>query len=345
MSDFTSDGWAVFIGVTTALGLLGCLWLLMVASKRLPMAADNSTGHVFDEDLVEMNNPLPRWWMGLFVLTVVFAFAYVLIYPGLGNLPGRAGWTSANQWQAEQQAATAAMAPVYARYAQIPAEALAAEPEAMAIGERLFINNCAACHGSDARGSKGFPNLTDNDWLHGGTPAKIEETITGGRQGVMPVMAAAVGDAEDVRNVAHYVLSLSGSAHSDIRAAAGRSKFAVCAACHGMDGKGNQALGAPNLTDGIWLHGVPQGAYSRAPWATDGCVALENDYINELTGFPGTKYADQVDSTTQFLDYIGTKRPMYISDEALEAARARSGGYDYRFRDPMGFWGEPKKKR
>lgn len=255
MSDFVGNEWAVFIGVATALGLLGCLWLLLVASRRQPMANDNSTGHVFDEDLIEMNNPLPRWWMILFVLTVVFAFAYVLVYPGLGNLPGRFGWTSVNQWQAERDAATAAMAPVYARFATMPTPALAAEPEAMAIGERLFINNCSACHGSDARGSKGFPNLTDGDWLHGGSPEKIEESITHGRQGVMPVMAAAVGSAEDVRNVANYVLSLSGAARNDVSAAAGRSKFSACAACHGADGKGNHALGAPNLTDGIWLHG------------------------------------------------------------------------------------------
>ena len=135
------------------------------------------------------------------------------------------------------------------------AEALAKDPQAMAIGERLFVNNCAQCHGSDARGSKGFPNLTDSDWLYGGTPDKIKETITGGRQGNMPPMAAAVGTAEDVKNVAHYVLSLSGSPHNSVAAQLGKAKFAACAACHGADGKGNQALGAPNLTDKVWLHG------------------------------------------------------------------------------------------
>ena len=260
MSDFFNNGWAIFVGAATVLGLLGCLWLLWVASKRRPMAADNSTGHVFDEDLVEMNNPLPRWWMILFVLTVVFAFGYVVAYPGLGSMAGQLGWTSKNQLAAEQQAAGRAMDTVYADLKGVPAERLSRNPKAMAIGERLFINNCAACHGSDAKGSKGFPNLTDTDWLHGGSPEKIEESITAGRQGMMPPMAAAVGTAEDVHNVAHYVLSLSGSANNSIAAAAGRSKFAACAACHGVDGKGNLAIGSPNLTDRIWLHGWGEDA-------------------------------------------------------------------------------------
>ena len=147
------------------------------------------------------------------------------------------------------------MAPVYAKYTAMSAADLAKDPKAMAIGERLFANNCAQCHGADARGSKGFPNLTDADWLYGGAPEKIVETINGGRQGNMPPMAAAVGSAEDVKNVANYVLSLSGSPHNAVAAELGKAKFAVCAACHGPDGKGNQALGAPNLTDKIWLHG------------------------------------------------------------------------------------------
>ena len=255
MSDFFNSGWSIFVGAATVISLLACLWLLFVASKRTPMAADNTTGHVYDEDLVEMNNPLPRWWMWLFILTVVFAFAYVAVFPGLGGLPGQLGWTSVNQLEAEQKAAGTEMAKIYAAFSGLTPAELSRNPNAMATGERLFINNCATCHGSDARGSKGFPNLTDTDWLHGGTPEKIEETILLGRIGVMPPMAAAVGTPQDVRNVANYVLSLSGSAHNPIQAAAGRSKFAACAACHGADGKGNIALGAPNLTDKVWLHG------------------------------------------------------------------------------------------
>ena len=270
MSDFFNNGWSIFVTAATVIGLLACLWLLLVASKRKvmvgPKGDDGTTGHVWDEDLREMNNPLPRWWMGLFILTVVFAFAYLIFYPGLGNAAGTFGWTSAGQYAAEQKKAQAAMAPVYAKYAAMPADALAKERPAMQIGERLFINNCATCHGSDAKGSKGFPNLTDGDWLHGGTPEKIVETITQGRQGMMPPMGAAVGSAEDVRNVANYVLSLSGSPHNAIAAQLGKSKFAACGACHGPDGKGNQALGAPNLADKIWLHG----------WGEDMIVGMVN---------------------------------------------------------------------
>jgi cytochrome c oxidase cbb3-type subunit III len=259
MSDFFNNGWSIFIAAATLLGLVACLWLLLIASRRKavigPHGDDGTTGHVWDEDLKEMNNPLPRWWMGLFVLTVVFALVYLVVYPGLGNAAGSFGWTSSGQYLAEQKKLNAAMEPVYARYAAMPADALAKDGGAMAIAERLFINNCATCHGSDAKGSKGFPNLTDGDWLHGGTPEKIEETITLGRQGVMPPMAAAVGTAEDVRNLAQYVLSLSGSPSNSIAAHLGKAKFGTCAACHGVDGKGNQALGAPNLTDRIWLHG------------------------------------------------------------------------------------------
>ena len=255
MSDFFSNGWSIFIAAATIAGLLGCLWLLFVASRRRPMGADNSTGHVYDHDLTELNNPLPRWWMVLFILTVVFAFGYVFLFPGLGSAKGALGWSSHGELAADQAKAAARLDKVYAGYTAMSAEALSQDAGAMGIGQRLFINHCAACHGSDARGSKGFPNLTDRDWLHGGTPDKIEETITLGRVGNMPPMVAAVGSAQDVHNLAHYVLSLSGSAHDSLAAALGKPKFAVCAACHGGDGKGNTALGAPNLTDKVWLHG------------------------------------------------------------------------------------------
>ncbi|MDP3084308.1 MAG: cytochrome-c oxidase, cbb3-type subunit III [Rubrivivax sp.] len=255
MSDFFNSGWSIFIAVATVVSLLLCLVLLAIASRRKVMAGDNSTGHVWDEDLREMNNPLPRWWVWLFIITVVFAFVYLAFYPGLGSFGGTLNWTSTGQHQKEIDKAREAMVPVYARFTAMPAEALAQEPQAMAIGERLFANNCAGCHGSDARGSKGFPNLTDTDWLYGGSHAKIAESITQGRQGNMPAMAAAVGSAEDVKNVAHYVLSLAGSPHNSIASQLGKAKFGSCAACHGADGKGNQALGAPNLTDKVWLHG------------------------------------------------------------------------------------------
>jgi len=260
MSDFFSTGWSIFIALATLVSLVACLVLLVLASRRKPMADDNSTGHVFDNDLVEMNNPLPLWWVVLFVLTVLFSFAYVYAFPGLGSSPGTLGWTSRGELEADQAKVAASMAKVYAEYAQQPAETLSRDVRAMAIGQRLFINNCSTCHGSDARGSKGFPNLTDGDWLHGGTPEKIEETITLGRTGVMPPMAAAVGSASDVRDLANYVMSLAGDPHNAIAAAAGRKKFTACAACHGPEGKGNPAIGAPNLADKVWLHGWGEAA-------------------------------------------------------------------------------------
>lgn len=255
MSDFTSAGWSFYVAAATLAGLALCLVLLAIASRRKVMASDNSTGHVWDEDLRELNNPLPRWWMGLFVLTVVFSAVYLALYPGLGSSAGTLKWTSTGQHADEMAKARAQMAPLYTRFVSMPAAELAKDTQAMAIGERLFANNCAGCHGADARGSKGFPNLTDGDWLYGGAPERIEETITGGRQGNMPVMAPAVGTPEDVRNVANYVLSLSGSPHNSVAAQLGKPKFVVCAACHGPEGKGNPAIGAPNLTDKVWLHG------------------------------------------------------------------------------------------
>ena len=260
MSDFFSGGWSIYIGAATLLSLVACLVLLFVAARRkVVLRADGTpeetTGHVWDEDLTELNNPLPRWWMWLFIITVVFSFAYLWLYPGIGSAAGSLQWSSTAQYQDERAQAHKQAAPLYAKLAAMTPEQLAADAQAMGVGERLFVNHCATCHGSDARGSKGFPNLTDNDWLWGGTPEKIKETITAGRQGLMPPMAAVVGSAADVRNVANYVLSLSGSAHDNIAAQLGRDKFGACAACHGVGGKGNPALGAPNLADKVWLHG------------------------------------------------------------------------------------------
>lgn len=261
MSDFTSNFWSMFVAGITIASILACLLLLWFSGKaKVQISSDNTTGHVWDGDLREMNNPLPRWWAWLFVITIVFSFVYLALYPGLGTYAGKLGWTSTGQHQAELDKGNAEVAPLYARFSAMKPEDLAKDKQAMAIGERLFMNNCAQCHGSDARGNKGFPNLTDADWLHGGSPETIKLTLTKGRIGNMPPMAAAVGSAEDVKNVAQYVLSLSGSPHDSVQASLGKPKFAVCAGCHGLDGKGNQAVGAPNLTDDIWLHGYGEAA-------------------------------------------------------------------------------------
>jgi cytochrome c oxidase cbb3-type subunit III len=261
MSDFINSFWPIFIALVTIVGIVGCALLLWFSGKiTVVNNGDNTSGHVWDEDLKEMNNPLPRWWVWLFVITIIFGFIYLAVYPGLAIYSGKFGWTQENQYDAEVAKANEALKPIYAKFVDMPVETLATLPMAKSIGERLYMNNCSQCHASDARGGRGFPNLTDNDWIHGGSPEKIQETITNGRTGMMPPMGAMVGTDEDIKNLANYVLSLSGSAHDAAAAGLGQEKFAVCAACHGPDGKGNQALGAPNLTDNIWLHGAGEAA-------------------------------------------------------------------------------------
>ena len=295
MSDFTSNYWSIFVAVVSVLGIVYCALLLWFSSQvkvQVHNPDDLTTGHVWDETLQEMNNPLPRWWLWLFILTMVFAVFYYIAYPGLGSFGGQLGWTSQNEYDQEIAQANKALEPIYAAFDAQAAEQLAGDPKAMAVGERLFMNNCSQCHGSDARGSKGFPNLTDKDWLHGGSPDKIKETITKGRVGQMPPMAAAVGTPDDVRNVAHYVLSMSGSPHDSVRAALGQTKFGVCAACHGADGKGNQALGSANLTDKIWLHG----------WGEEAIVSMVNaGKINQMPAQEGRLTPSQIHVLTAYV--------------------------------------------
>lgn len=261
MSDFISSGWAWYVTAIVVFGLVYCAFVLIGAAQHKVVYdaqgnVDKTTGHTWDGDLRELNNPLPRWWLFLFIITLVFAVAYLALYPGLAVTGGKLNWTSKGQLEAENAKAKAEQDKIFAKFKVASVEDLARDPQAQAIGQRLFLNNCAACHGSDAKGAKSFPNLTDGDWIHGGSPAKIIETVTQGRYGQMPPMAAAVGTPEEVRQVANYVLSLSGSGHNSIMAELGKAKFKqVCAACHGADGKGNQAVGAPNLADKIWLHG------------------------------------------------------------------------------------------
>jgi cytochrome c oxidase cbb3-type subunit III len=279
MSDFNANFWSLYVAGITLVSILACLLLLwMTARKKVVSSADNTTGHVWDDDLRESNNPMPRWWMWMFVLSIVFGMLYLVAYPGLGSYQGELRWSTRGEYDADIARADKELAPLYAQFTARKVEEVAGDANAMAIGERLFMNNCAQCHGSDARGSKGFPNLTDADWLHGGSPDKIKETITNGRRGQMPVMAAAVGKPDDVKNVANYVLSLSASPHDSVRAQLGKEKFVACAACHGMDGKGNQALGAPNLTDDVWLHG----------WGEQAIVNMVNNgKLNEMPAQAG----------------------------------------------------------
>ncbi len=300
MSDFITPFWALYVGIATVVSVVACLVLLIFAGKARAMTdVDNTTGHVWDGDLRELNNPLPRWWTYLFVITVIFGLVYLVLYPGLGSNPGQFGWTSHGQMLKEIEKGDAQSAPIYAKYLAMPEQELAKDAMAMGIGERLYNNNCAQCHAADARGSKGFPNLADKDWLWGGEVADIKHTLINGRIGNMPPMAAALGGADDAKNVAHFVLKLSGSPHDSVRAALGKEKFVACAACHGADGKGMKAVGSANLTDDVWLHGygekaileiINRGKQNLMPsWQgklTDGQIHVLTAYIWGLSKAP-----------------------------------------------------------
>lgn len=251
-----SNFWSIYIIVLTLLVIGGCAWLLMW-TRNMDLhnqADDGTTGHEYD-GIREYNNPLPRWWLYLFWITIIFSLVYLLLYPGLGKFQGILGWSSQGEVQAQEQQYQARYGAIYAQYAQTPIEALAHDEAAMKIAGRLFANNCAACHGTDAHGARGFPNLTDDDWLYGGDAASIEQTILNGRNGAMPAWQESLG-ADAVRDVSHYVRTLSKLQSDNAYSVAGEKVFAgTCAACHGADGKGNTLLGAPNLTDDVWLYG------------------------------------------------------------------------------------------
>lgn len=257
MSDFISGYWHWYISIISLVGILGCGLLLWMQHTARPPKGQKVElhGHVWDDDLTEYNNPLPRWWMWLFYITIVFALVYLVVYPGLGTFGGKFNWTSANAYEAEMKQANADYGPLFDKYAKIDVATLSKDPQANAMGQRLFLTYCAQCHGSDAGGAKGFPNLRDKDWLYGGDAATIETTITGGRNGIMPALGAAVGGEEGIKEMVNYVRSLSGLKHDAKLAEAGKPKFAICAACHGPEAKGMHTTGAPNLTDAIWLYG------------------------------------------------------------------------------------------
>ncbi len=253
-----STFWSLWVIVLTLANLALIIWVLF-ANRKVAVSdqaepGNQTTGHVYD-GIEEYDNPLPRWWFMLFVATLVFTAIYLVIYPGLGNFKGIGGWTSVNQLEREQAKAQEQFDETFGQYVNMSVEQIADSREALKMGARIFANNCAVCHGADGGGNFGFPNLTDGDWLYGGTPEKILETIHKGRQGQMPPQGLVIGE-EGVKNAAEYVLSLNGLEHNAEMAAEGQKIFGtVCMACHGMDGKGNLALGAPNLTDNIWLYG------------------------------------------------------------------------------------------
>jgi cytochrome c oxidase cbb3-type subunit 3 len=287
---------SAIIGIVTCLNVLACGWLIWWTARKRPheAAVGAVTDHVWDGDLREKNNPMPRWWLVLFFLTIVFCFVYFLLYPAFGRYHGILGWSSASQYRQELAQAQHQYGPVYAAFAGRSVEQLAKDPRALALGRSLFANNCINCHGSDARGGPGFPNLTDNKWLYGGTPAAIMQTITHGREGLMPALGSALGP-DGVDELAAYVESLSGRSAPPAKVAAGQARFVLCAGCHGADGKGNPVVGAPNLTDDIWLYGgsdaeirksIVGGRHGTMPahgWLGEDRVRLLAAYVYSLS--------------------------------------------------------------
>lgn len=255
MNELTSfwSGWIIVISLGS---ILGSFVLLSIVRKgqRFNSETTQTVGHEFD-GIEEYDNPLPRWWYWMFVLTVIFALGYLTLYPGLGNFKGVLGWSQESAYDREVAKAEAEFGPMFAQFSQTPIEELAQNDQAMRIGQRLFANNCAQCHGSAATGSYGFPNLTDNDWLYGGDAAAISQTILNGRIAAMPAWGAILGE-DGVHNVSQYVLSLSGRETDAQAAQQGQQLYNTnCIACHGAEAKGNHLFGAPNLTDNIWLYG------------------------------------------------------------------------------------------
>ena len=281
--------WTIWISIITLGSIAGSYMLLRwCLSNKTGVKEGESMGHEFD-GIVELNNQLPRWWTILFYITIVWALVYLALYPGLGAYKGLLGWQSSNQTilslEESEQALQASIEsgalvqydreikfanekydPIFAEYAKVDIETLASNEEhadVLKVGQRLFLQNCAQCHGSDARGQNGgFPNLTDDDWLYGGTANKIVETLQRGRNAMMPAWLDAFGE-EGIKEVVEYTLSLSGRQVNQSLANKGKTRFMACAACHGMDGKGNQMIGAPNLTDNIWLYGGSKRAVTE----------------------------------------------------------------------------------
>jgi len=285
MADFENSFWTWFISAGVIGGIIFCFWLIWWQSRGGLKEGEEAepTGHVWDEDLRELNNPLPKWWLNLFYITLFFSIGYLVLYPGMGTWTGMLGWSSTGQYDREIKKADEKFGPLYVSWLKQDIPTLSQDTEAMKTATRLFINYCSVCHGSDAAGLPGgFPNLRDSDWLYGGKPEQIKQTILDGRQGMMPPWGAALGE-EGLFNVTEYVLSLSGRAANENAANQGKVKFQqMCSACHGANATGNNILGAPNLTDDVWLHGRSQKSVKRTiAEGRRGQMPAHRDFLGE----------------------------------------------------------------
>lgn len=259
-----SSAWSWYVAIGTILSLLACFWLVVWTNKQRQTDEDiaEAESHVWDGDVRELNNPLPMWWLWSFILTLVFSGVYLVVYPGLGAFAGLSDWSQINQYDEEVAAAEAAYGPVFARYGTMPVADLVDDPQALSIGNSLYANYCSQCHGSTAKGARGFPNLTDNDWLYGGESDKIELAILNGRSGIMPALGPALGTEEDIAAMIDYVRSMPDGQNTESPAHA--KYMTLCIACHGATGTGNQLLGGADLTDDIWLYGSSETEVRRS---------------------------------------------------------------------------------
>ena len=280
MSEFTSNFWPWYIGIASILSLAACFVFLIAVTRGQRPNEEETTGHVWDEDLRELNNPLPGWWRWLFHGTIAFAVVYLVLFPGLGFWSGTKSWSQEDQYRSEVAAADAIYGPIYARYGSMPVETLAADPEARKIGQRLFLNYCTACHGSDAGGAPGYPTLRDEEWKWGGTPEAIEATITGGRQALMPTWEPALGK-DGVKEVVQYVLSFTNRQTHPELVEAGKQRFeTICFSCHRITGKGNPALGAPDLTNDLWQYGGSEATITQTvSYGRKGMMPAHGDFL------------------------------------------------------------------
>ena len=246
--------WSSWVIILTTITIVGISWILLANRKGDVRSGEETTGHVYD-GIEELDNPLPAWWFYMFLITIVWAIGYLVVYPGMGNYPGTLGWTQIGQHDQSVEQANEKFREMRDKYLALPVEEVAADPAVRKMGQRMFGNNCAQCHGADAKGRYGFPNLADGDWLWGGTAENIKSSIANGRQATMPAWGEILGD-QGVQEVSAYVLSLSGREGNAGQVSAGAKHFAsYCAACHQADGTGSQIFGAPNLANGIWLYG------------------------------------------------------------------------------------------
>ena len=261
MSDFFSSSWSYYIAAVALIGIVFCLWLLFTQRAWLKKEVDVvDTGHVWDGNITELNTSVPRWWTVMYLALCAFGLIYLVLYPGLGSYKGTLNYTTAGQVKADQEALQKRIQPVYDKYSAMSISEIAADSEGRMIGQRLFLNNCAQCHGSDARGARSFPNLADGHWMYGGEPEQIQQSITEGRHGVMPPWGGQITPAE-ASDIAQYVRSLSGLASDPLQVVRGKRGFDMtCVACHGADGTGNTMLGAPDLTANVWLYGSSEAA-------------------------------------------------------------------------------------